>query len=383
MLGRSTRAACALIFALTVIVVGAPPSGAHHTAPGAKSFTTLEAPFTQELIGTAPVFVGGIGFAPDGDVWFTPCGSGGDPLWRFDMQAEAPEQGGSPLHPASSTDSDSGCGLTNHPNGSLYSNTSSGVTRLDGSTGAAIGGPFGPSGNVLGIAVDPQTGNVVYAAGDGSVAFVNADLTASGSYSTTDFCDIDGLYFDPTGSFLFLAERCSDSIVILDRSGATINTVPVGAPLDGIAFKALAPRFVITNNTDGTMSKIVFPGDDFTQPATVTQFASGGFYGDLTQVGPDGCLYVSQSTGTRFADDSTSGNGSIVKICGGFAPPPGVGEESAAQGNCADGIDNDGDGNTDATDPDCPSTSATDPSSTSATAGVVTAAASVQPKFTG
>ncbi|HEX8091506.1 MAG TPA: HYR domain-containing protein, partial [Blastocatellia bacterium] len=64
--------------------------------------------------------------------------------------------------------------------------------------------------------------------------------------------------------------------------------------------------------------------DDFTQAPSQSVFASGGFRGDLTQVGPDGCLYVTQN-GTRYNDGTVTNENSLVRICGGFAPPPGVG----------------------------------------------------------
>ena len=49
-------------------------------------------------------------------------------------------------------------------------------------------------------------------------------------------------------------------------------------------------------------------------------FASGGFRGDLSQVGADGCLYLTQD-GTRYDDGTVTNEDSLVQICGGFAPP--------------------------------------------------------------
>lgn len=40
---------------------------ANHEDGSAQSFTTLQAPFTQDLFGTGPEFFGGVAFAPDGD----------------------------------------------------------------------------------------------------------------------------------------------------------------------------------------------------------------------------------------------------------------------------------------------------------------------------
>jgi uncharacterized repeat protein (TIGR01451 family) len=89
---------------------------------------------------------------------------------------------------------------------------------------------------------------------------------------------------------------------------------------DGIAFHASPPRFVVTNNNNGTMTRFDFPADDFTQVPAQSVFASGGFRGDLSQVGADGCLYLTQE-GTRYDDGTVTAENSLVQICGGFAPP--------------------------------------------------------------
>jgi sugar lactone lactonase YvrE len=89
---------------------------------------------------------------------------------------------------------------------------------------------------------------------------------------------------------------------------------------DGIAFHASTPKFVVTDNTDGTMTRFDFPADDYTQVPVQSVFASGGFRGDLSQVGADGCLYLTQA-GTRYDNGVVTGENSLVQICGGFAPP--------------------------------------------------------------
>src|SRR5262249_31477785 len=135
---------------------------------------------------------------------------------------------------------------------------------------------------------------------------------------------IDGIAFDPTGDFLFLSNRTLNVVTILARDGSLVQNSPVivGVP-DGITFHATTPKFVVTNNNDGTMTRLDFPADDFTMPPALSVFASGGFRGDLTQVGSDGCVYLTQD-GTRFDDGTTSLDDSLVRICGGFAPPSGV-----------------------------------------------------------
>ena len=116
----------------------------------------------------------------------------------------------------------------------------------------------------------------------------------------------------------------SPALTILNRAGAIVQHAPMTSEPDGISFHATAPKFVVTNNTDGTMTRFDFPLDDYTMPPVLSLFASGGFRGDLSNVGPDGCIYLTQA-GTRFDDGALAGDNSLVKICPGFAPPPGVG----------------------------------------------------------
>ena len=328
------------------------------TSFAAGQFTFLQPPFTQELYGTQSAFMGGVAFAPDGDPITNNCSFSGSPLHRFDSASTLPPLNGtSTLHPRTDMSSNAGCGLT-QVGGVLFSNLSSGVIKLDPDTGATLAGPAGPGGNALGIAVDPASQDLVYVGSNGTLHRINQALTSTSVFSTAltgNF--LDGIYFDPTGDFLFAANRSGAgaySLAIIDSSnGALVQHVPMSTEPDGIAFKASPPKFVVSGNLDGTMTRFDFPGDDYTQPATQSVFASGGFRSDLSQVGSDGCLYQSQA-GTRYDDGTTTGDNSLVRICPGFAPPAGV-EGPPGALTCSNGIDDDGDGQTDQSDPDCQS----------------------------
>lgn len=312
----------------------------HGTGLG-QSFLTLAPGFTQEIFGVHPSFLGGVAFAPDGDPLVDNCVGSGSPLQRFDRQGVAPVVNSTNLHPVTTLTSGAGCGLTNHPNRALYTNTGGGVVKLDPDTGAFLAGPFGPPGNALGIATDPQTGNLVYVGSDGTLHFVDAALTTTGVFSTVASGDsvtsgnfVDGISFDPPGDFLFLATRApSFALTILRRDGTLVQDVPMSSEPDGIAFTN-APKFVVTNNLDGTMTRFDFPADDFTRVPIQSVFATGGHRGDLAKVGPDGCLFLTQA-GTRYDNGTLTGENSLVRICtpedddgedddGGFVPPPGV-----------------------------------------------------------
>jgi hypothetical protein len=251
------------------------------------------------------------------------------------------------------------------------SNSAIGVFQLDVATGAVTGSfpeTAAKPGNALGIAVDPRPLHHVMYVGaachptlplflglpDGTPCKIYDLDPVTGI--VTDFATlasdfIDGTYFDPTGTYLFVTERDSigsdHAVAILRRPEVSVpNTadpqlvqrVPLANEPDGVAFHAATPKFVITNDEEGgTMTRITFPGDDYTAPPTVTTFAAGGFRGDLLQVGVDGCIHATQGRqfltadfGTRYDDGTTTSEDSIVRICaeggGGFEPPAGVPE---------------------------------------------------------
>lgn len=322
--------------AATAALLG-PGAAAPALATGSEGFLFLQPGFTQTLWGTYPgsgVSLGGVAFATNGDVLADHCLVAGSSLTDY-SQTSTTSLNGSTLHTHTELSSDAGCGLTNHPNGTLYTNTSDGVVNLNASTGAAIKGPFGPGGNALGIAADPLApNNLVYVGSAGNsynLFSVDAALTTSSTFSTADTTNFkDQITWSPDGQFLFISNRTPPfKLQIVNRSGALVQNVPMANEPDGIAFHAVAPQFVVTDNTDGTMTRFDFPGNDYTQPPVQTPFATGGFRGDMSAVGPDGCLYVAQA-GTRYANGITTGENSILQICGGFAPPPGVGDASIA-----------------------------------------------------
>jgi hypothetical protein len=299
-------------------------------------FTTVPPGFTQAIFGTSTSSLGGVAFAPNGDVWADNCAFDSGTMFRFPLQ-------GHPVAVNSGTSGLAGCGLTNHPNGNLYSNTDLGVVELSdpmtNATAPTLLRTIGSPGNALGITVDPQTNHLVYVGIDcrftPTCTIYDLDPSISGPTSTvlkvldrSVAAFVDGIAFDPSGNFLFLSTRSHwdgtayvnfFAITILKRDGTLVRQVINNIcgectphEPDGIAFHAASPQFVVTDNTDGTMTRFDFPNNDFTMIPTGSTFASGGTRGDLSQVGSDGCLYISQGQGTASED--------IAQICGGFAP---------------------------------------------------------------
>ena len=134
-----------------------------------QPFPFLQPGLTQGLFATGALppgeIDGGIAFAPNGDLWVDSCNR--NTLFKF-QAAVTTVVNGTSVHsqaPGSPIAVTAGCGLTNHPDGTMYSNTGGGITNLDATTGAQLRPTFGPQGNGLGIAVDPQTDNLVYVGG--------------------------------------------------------------------------------------------------------------------------------------------------------------------------------------------------------------------------
>ena len=172
-------------FRRTIVAAGvlAAATAVLHGLGTGRSFNSfLEPGYEQELYGVADLgpdpddpslartVLGGVAFAPDGDVWSAECtfGFGGTRFHRFDSQTNSPTVNGTAtLHPETTVDTSGGCGLTNHPDGlHIYSNSAVGVFQLDVATGV-VTGTFPQSaakpGNALGITVDPRPGHhVVY-----------------------------------------------------------------------------------------------------------------------------------------------------------------------------------------------------------------------------
>jgi uncharacterized protein (DUF2141 family) len=379
------------------------------------SFTTVSDPtlFPQTLMASTgsiadPQYgiLGGIAFAPDGDIWSAECVFSGTRLHRFDMQQWVPvDANASPVtyvHPEIATldygpfyvpgidpepTGKGGCGLVNHPDGYMYNNSAAGIWRFDPATGLPVPLPGQQPataglvntrpGSGLGIAVDPKAGagyHVVYVGsdchyqtnvGEDTCTIYDFDPAATDPEEATKVFArvhasevemIDGLYFDPSGNYLFGAQRGPfNALLIFSRPQALkpidapaddaqiVRQVAMTSEPDGVAFHVADQNngpFVVTLNESydgeqlaGTMTRFDFPNNgDYTAVPTQSTFASGGFRGDLLTVGGDGCIYGTQGLlytiggeyGTRFNDGTGSANNSIFKMCGGFAPPPGV-----------------------------------------------------------
>src|SRR5437870_2780202 len=133
----------AFCIALVTVFTGASATAA--PGPG-QSFLFLQPGFTQAIYGVAVMAtnseMSGPAFAPNGDLLVVECRISDAPLIRF-LGASTRIVNTTLIHNTTTMPSTAGCGLTNHPDGTLYSITGPGLVNLDANTGAQLRGPFG------------------------------------------------------------------------------------------------------------------------------------------------------------------------------------------------------------------------------------------------
>jgi sugar lactone lactonase YvrE len=155
-----------------------------------------------------------------------------------------------------------------------------------------------------GLAADPRSGDLFVSTVDCGPGVLRLARPARGTAAVTAYVRgiaADGLTFDRDGT-LYVAHAP-------DLLGATVSAVAGTAaadpgrrrPLaavpgaDGTALGTPAtaegtPPFLVVNRHDGTITRV-----ELTGPPRMTDLVSGASRGDLSAVGPDGCLYATQT----------------------------------------------------------------------------------------
>ena len=305
---------------------------AYKVAGQSQPYPILQSGYTQQLFaaGATTSSYGGVAFGAQGNVWVKLCDSSVD-LLEFDA-SQTTTVNGSAVHSQTSGSPFTtvfACGLTTHPDGHLYMNTPSGVMRIDATTGAVLG-TKGSVGNSYGITVDPQTKHVVYPGkgcsnGSSGCEIQSYDPSTGVSQTLANFSlpvpfeDVDGIALDPTGNFIAIDGRTgafphdTPYLSILKRNGSIVQQLPATHFPDGLAFHE-NPFYLVANNNDGSITRYDFPQDDLTQIPVISVIASGGFRGDLSGVGPDGCIYATQNQ-TRYGNGTVTKDNSVIQVC--------------------------------------------------------------------
>jgi len=295
----------------------------------AAQFSYLDPGYTQEIYTgptpTAGGYVLGLAFGSTGSLITRSDYS--NTLYEYSLTADTVVNGTNvhsyTAHAVSGLGS--GRGMTNGTDGFIYANTSSGVARINTTTWTATVMP-GSHGGSYGIGTLPD-GRIVHSTSSGQTWVLNP-VTGTDTLIHSGY-GIDGLTISTNGE-IFLANLWNNRITVLNASGGVINSFPVSHGPDGIAF---GDGSAFANNTDGTITRLNFAGPGFTGAVTESIFASGGAYGDLASVGPDGAFYVSQYGpigGIDWDNGARTSDSVFVRIAavggGGFTPPPGVPE---------------------------------------------------------
>lgn len=146
------------------------------------------------------------------------------------------------------------------------------------------------------LAVDPLSGDLFISEPfAGTVIRITNFATGTGTatvYATPGF--VDGLSFGPDGTLYAALSGTIGKITGTNSpTPGTVTVYPVSVPTgDGIAVSANPGNlFVYSNRNDGIITKV----DLAVNPPTTTDIVSGGSRGDFVNVGPDGCLYATQS----------------------------------------------------------------------------------------
>ena len=162
-----------------------------------------------------------------------------------------------------------------------------------------------------GLATDPLSGDL-FATTIGCNGYLYRIHTgedgtpASAAPYTPSIGSVDGVTIGPDGTMWLELDGWLAKVAGTNQPNAGQTTKLVQIPyFDGVAISASSdpsqPSYIYANRNDGVITKI----DLSTPTPTLTDIYKGGTRGDFVAVGPDGCLYATQSDSViklTFAD---------------------------------------------------------------------------------
>lgn len=190
-------------------------------------------------------------------------------------------------------------GLAFSPSGRLYVAVQGWgrVDELSPTDGHIVRTVSGGICSATGIAADPATGDLFAGFGCGGIVRISGYEPGPASVASLGIGGVDGITVGPDGS-LYLAQFGS-AVLRLVRTGPTtfgaLQTLAFVPTSDGTAVAASldpANPYVFANANNGTVTKIDTTGG---LPGVTSTIFSGGSRGDFSTVGPDGCLYITQT----------------------------------------------------------------------------------------
>ncbi|MCU1462024.1 MAG: hypothetical protein JWO37_2099 [Acidimicrobiales bacterium] len=156
---------------------------------------------------------------------------------------------------------------------------------------------FASAAEPRGVVGDPKTTDLYVSTSNGLYRIRDPESADPPSSKVADG-EFDGLAFTADGSRLYVTDFAGQRVVGFDRAMKKVFDVTVGHGADGVAVarddakaggQSLAGN-VFVNANDGSVLRI-----DTQHGNAVSVVSAGGTRGDFAAVGPDGCLYATQS----------------------------------------------------------------------------------------
>jgi hypothetical protein len=205
----------------------------------------------------------------------------------------------------------------------------SAVVQLDPATGAVVRTLISNNSDTVGLAADPISGDLFFSQPNIATAnIVRIKNPAAANPVTETYASpgtTDGIVFGSDGTMYTVSDsgsgRCVKRTTATSGPQPPLVTTVVCQPAgpsegwDGIAVAAdssSAPTLFVNSN-NGSIRRIT----QSTTPATMAFVATGGTRGDFVTVGPDGCLYATQ---TSSIEKVSNADGSCTLVPTSVAP---------------------------------------------------------------
>src|SRR3989441_5983018 len=191
-------------------------------------------------------------------------------------------------------------GLTFSKDGRLYAarQFSADVVEISPATGVVLRVVATDMSFATGIATDPLIGYLFVTGPTANVIWrLSAFSTTTATKSTYhEISNPDGITSGPDGTIYVASGGHAVKVGGTNTSSPTVTDIATVPTIDGIAVATSAdttkPPAIFGNRNDGKITKVDLTKD----PVELTDIVSGGTRGDFSAVGPDGCLYATQST---------------------------------------------------------------------------------------